>query len=385
VSAADILLVTMTLIGCALAVRPFRPGVRVAYLVVVSVRLFIMYAWHQSIVEETGLPIVIDANTDEATYYFLTTRFANYPPFDVSLADCLDATGGSVLNIGYYYVLAILQTVAPDPISAVEFFKEFLLLTGLGLLARGWRKSCGERLAALGLFFLVIVFVPGFFYNFRNLKDGLLLGLFVLVMAGTDELMRRRDATVLRSASSLALGAAVLVLVIAIAFVRIYTAVFILAGILLQLLLTVKLPTKFRVAGVVFVAGAVLAGAHVGLVDVAFDASEMAAPNEEVPLYWGLLQGFLSPQPWNPGLPWYMATFYWVYLVSLPYTFYALFGSLRRNLRWGLFVYAMVTYVVSSPIGDPPRKRLVVHPIMVSWVLNHLAEKNEKRRLRRAA
>jgi hypothetical protein len=385
VSAADILLVTVTLVGCALAVRPFRPGIRAAYVAVVSIRLLIMFAWHQSIVEKTGVPIVIDANADEIAYYELTTRFANYPPFDVSLADCLDAVGGNMMNIGYSYVLAILQTVAPDPISAVEFFKEFLLLTGLGLLARGWRKSCGEWLAALGLFLLVIIFVPGFYYNFRNLKDGLLLGLFVLAMAGTDELMRRRDATVLRSSGSLALGAAVLLLIVAIAFVRIYTAVFILGGILLQLLFTAKLPTSFRVAGVVFVAGAVLAGANVGLVDVAMDASESMTVNRDVPLYLGLLQGFLSPQPWNPELPWYLATFYWVYLVTLPYTFYALFSSLRRNLRWGLFVYAMVTYVVSGPIGDPPRKRLIAHPIMVSWVLNHLAAKNEKRRLRGAA
>jgi hypothetical protein len=94
---------------------------------------------------------------------------------------------------------------------------------------------------------------------------------------------------------------------------------------------------------------------------------------------YGLLQGFLSPLPWNPLLKGYLAFFYWTYWALFPYTIYALVRHLRKNMTWQLYLYMMITYIVSGGIvGDAPRKRLIVHPIMLGWILAHLAYKKSR-------
>lgn len=91
----------------------------------------------------------------------------------------------------------------------------------------------------------------------------------------------------------------------------------------------------------------------------------------------GMFQAFLSPLPW--GAIRFMeplsTPFYWIYWLLLPYTLYALLRHFRSNINWHLFVYIMILYVVGGAIGDPPRKRLIVYPILVTWVLAHLAHK----------
>jgi hypothetical protein len=91
----------------------------------------------------------------------------------------------------------------------------------------------------------------------------------------------------------------------------------------------------------------------------------------------GLLQAFLSPIPWGVLVqvePFHVP-FYSIYWLLLPYALYSMVRHFWTNINWHLFVYLMILYVVGGAIGDPPRKRLIVYPILATWVLAHLAYK----------
>lgn len=353
--------------------RPFSFLQKMLVMVMVAGHLVVIFAWHSHVLTTTGFPIIIDVHNDCQKYYDATVDFRNEPPLSVSIASVRSQLDES-RNYGYPYLLALLWTLTPYSILAIRLLKTTLYFVSLSCLARVWRRDYGNRLAMWGFAFFGFIFTPALYYNFRNLKDGLILALFIFLLATLDTLLRPKERRVhpLSTGRVIRYWAAVLFLIFAISTIRHYAAAAIIAAIVMHAITVSKLAIATRVSllGVMIVAGVV--GLQAGIVS---ELSELASTHAGALSLWtgyGVVQAFLSPLPWGPLLEPYLAFFYWIYWALLPYTLYALIRHLRKNVTWHLYIYLMVAYLASGPIGNPPRKRLIVYPIMVSWVLAHL-------------
>ncbi len=359
--------------------RPFNGSQKMLVMAMVAGHVIVMLAWHWHVVETTDFPIIMDAKVDTQKYYWSTMYFADRLPFGVSIRDVkasLAARYGETKHIGYPYVLALLWTLTPYGILAVRLFKTMLFFVSLSFLARVWRTDYGDRLAMWGFVFLGVIFTPAVLYNFRNLKDGLLLALFMFLMALLDTLLRPRERRLypMSRRQLICSWAAVLFLLYAISTVRIYSTAIVMVAVTMHLVTASKMGIKARISLLLALTVIGLAGLQSGFFGniVAIGSGRI----RKLTLFtvYGLGQAFLSPLPWNPELERYLAFFYWIYWALFPYTIYAVVRHLRKNMTWHLYLYLMVSYVASGGIiGDPPRKRLVVHPIMVGWILAHLA------------
>lgn len=353
--------------------RPFSFPQKMLVMVMVFGHLVVIFAWHFHVLTTTGSPIVIDVHNDCQKYYAATVDFQESPPFSVTIGSVRSQLDESE-NYGYPYVLASLWTLTPYGILAIRLLKTALYFVSLSCLARVWRRDYGDRLAMWGFAFLGFIFTPALYYNFRNLKDGLILSLFIFLLAMLDTLLRPKERRLqpLSAGRAIWAWATVLFLVFAISTIRHYAAAAIIAAIVMHAITASKLGITTRVLLLGIVIGAGVIGLQTGIVSVLLELGVTHAGALSLWSGYGLLQAFLSPLPWGPVLERHLAFFYWIYWALLPYTLYALIRHLRRNMTWHLYIYLIVAYLASGPIGDPPRKRLIVHPIMVSWVLAHL-------------
>jgi len=373
-----ILLTVLALLLPLVILWPFSRGQKALVLMVIVLHLIGMFLLHYRLVHTTGLPIVIDVHDDEQKYYDNTAHFANQPPFSVTRSAAIDAAQGS-RHFGYEFVLGTLWTITSNPMLAMRLLKTLLFFTSLSCLIRVWRTAYGSGLAMGGFAFMAIVCTPVFYYNYRNLKDSLILALFMFIMALLDTLLRpRKDQLRPRSTGKTALGWFVLlILLYTISIFRLYVAAAIVISLMMHAIATTpRIGIKGRVA---------LLAASIIVVLFALSTGIVAAMKEmsggEIPLgtptLLGILQAFLSPVPWGvlvQAEP-FNVPFYSIYWLLLPYVLYVFFRHLWGNINWRLFMYIMITYAVGAPIGDPPRKRLIVYPILVTWLLAHLAYK----------
>ena len=152
----------------------------------VAGHLVVIFAWHSHVLTTTGFPIIIDVHNDCQKYYDATVDFRNEPPLSVSIASVRSQLDES-RNYGYPYLLALLWTLTPYSILAIRLLKTTLYFVSLSCLARVWRRDYGNRLAMWGFAFFGFIFTPALYYNFRNLKDGLILALFILSACGPDQ------------------------------------------------------------------------------------------------------------------------------------------------------------------------------------------------------
>lgn len=376
-----ILLTILALVFPVVILRPFSGRQKLLVLLIVVAHLVLMYGLHYRLVRRTGLPIVVDVHVDAQRYYDNTAHFANWAPFSVSRKDAIDAGYGSG-HFGYYYVLGTLWTITSHPMLAMRLLKILLYFTSLSCLARVWRREYGPRLAMWGVVFLGVVFTPIIYYNYRNLKDSLLLSLFMFVIALLDTIVRPAENQLRRRKwyKTVLAWCLVLVLLYAIRTFRLYAAALILVAVIMHAIVNSRMNLRARVS---------LSAALLIIVLIAFGTGAVASFMElggerisgrgvlAVLNVRGMIQAFLSPLPWGEirimeplSVP-----FYALYWILLPYALYAMFKHLRSNLNWHLFMYIMILYVVGAAIGDPPRKRLIVYPILVTWVLAHLAYK----------
>ena len=255
-------------------------------------------------------------------------------------------------------------------------FKTMLFFASLSFLARVWRTDYGDRLAMCGYVFLGAIFTPAILYNFRNLKDGLLLALFMFLMAMLDTLLRPRERRLYPMSRRQVFFSwtAVMFLLYAISTLRLYTTAIVMVAVAMHLVTASKMGIKARISLLLALAVIGLVGLQSGVFGNMVTIASGRVSKLTLFTAHGLGQAFLSPRPWNPKLEGYLAFFYWIYWALFPYTLYVVVRHLRKNMTWHLYPYLMVSYVASGGIiGDPPRKRLIVHPVMVGWILAHLA------------
>ena len=376
-----ILLIMLTIVLPLVILRSFSFLQKVLVLTIIAGHLGLMFFFHYQLVHKTNLPVVVDVHRDTQHYYDSTIPFATKPPFSITRTDAINAAGGSK-HFGYQYVLATLCTITSHPILAVRLLKTMLFFTGLSCLARVWRRLYGYVLAAKGFAFMGIVCTPAFYYNYRNLKDGLILALFLFIMALLDTILppwRDQLRPMSRKKSTLA-WFTVIILLYAISTLRLYVIPLIVMAIVMHAIVTSRLGLKQRVALLVVSALVVVIGFASPVVA---DISEMYGKAVRKLIFTpiDIVQGLISPLPWGdivreePG----NVAFYSIYWLLLPYALYTLVRHLRKNINWRLFLYLSTTYVIGVTVANPARKRLILYPVLVTWVLAHLAYKQWRR------
>jgi len=372
-----ILFSIMALVIPLVILRSFSQRHKIYLVGIIIGHLIMMYVLHFRLVKQTGYPIVVDIHSDCQKYFDNTRHFSGRAPFEVGLLDARDAAEGSN-HFGYHYVLAVMWTISSHPALAVRLFKTLLFFAGLSCVTRVWRRHYGESLAFGGCVFLGLFFTPAFYYNYRNLKDGLILALFLFIMALLDTLIQSRTSSSrIQSKNKVIFGwSAVLVLLYFLSTLRMYIPAIIVVALILHTVMSLRIEMQKRLALIMVISSIVFIGFTTTFMQ---NMMEMGGASRiSLTAFLSLrtiLQAFLSPIPW--GMITYYEPmnvfFYSIYWLLLPFALYCLIRHLISSFDWHFFLYLMITYTVGVVIGDPPRKRLIVYPILVMWVLAHLA------------
>ena len=370
---APILFTILAFVVPVLILRPFNKLQKTLVLLIILAHLVIMLLLHDHMLHTTGFPIVRDVSVDAVTYYDRTERFAGYAPFSITRREAVEAAQGTA-HFGYQYVLGTLWTITPYPVLSIRLFKTMLFFISLSCLSRVWRTDYGDRLAMLGFVFMGVVCTPTFYYNFRNLKDGLILSLFMFIMALLDTLLRPKSNLLypISKSKTIWLWIVLLMPLYAILTLRTYTAAMIFLAILMHIIAASRVGIKVRILLFGALAVIALVGLQSAFIMDVFQLGKRKIAESGVGLYL-LFRAFISPIPWQYFIP-SLVPFHCVYLLLLPFALYSFFKHLRANINWRFFLYILVT-IATAVTGNPARKRLIVIPILLTWMLAHSAYK----------
>jgi len=253
--------------------------------------------------------------------------------------------------------------------------KSLVYFAGLASVMRVWRRNYGNSLPMYGFVFLTVVFWLPAYYNFRNLKDGLLSGLFLLCMALLDTLIRPRwQILTPRTKGKTVMGWCLLLgLLWIISTIRLYYAAAIALGFSMHLIGSVQMDAKLRVA--VITTAALLAvfviGGRIGATALKqFEAHKGGGYG-----IFGIFRGLVTPIPWQYFIK-VLIPSHCFYLLMLPFAFFAFFAHFRVNLTWHAYTAAILIIAVGIAMeGSQTRKRMIVVPIFVMWILVRMALK----------
>ena len=370
-----IILVVLTIICTWKLLREFPQ-----WLKMLSVLLIILYSGfvsyrHYNLVNTTGNAVVYDRYSDTAYYQDQAEDFKDVPFWDISISDIKNNADG--MHFGYQALIVLMQRISDSPMLATRLAKIFLYFFGLCMLARTWRNQFGIPLATKGYLFFALFFTPMHFYVFRNLKDLVILSVFMMIMAVVDSLFDKPyysyhlEHKPVKNNLKKKLCLLIFLLMF-IAVLRLYMAVIIVLPVLAQIVMTRKaFPTKLKVT-------------LFSLIILVFVVALISGYMSKVFLYGGkalsggllgynLLQGFFSPIPW--GAIWsqdIVGALFWVwYWPLIAYSFFCFVSELRSNMTWHILACLMLVMILSIAVGHPYRKRLAVIPIMVMWILKY--------------
>ncbi len=427
-----ILLTLLALIIPLWIVRSFSPRFKIAIFSVILIHLIIMFAGHFWLVEKNGIPLVQDSSVDVVQYYEKTRVFLKFPPFCVTKSDVVAATNQGI-HYGYYYLLALFATLTKHFVLAIRLFKTMLFFTALSGLLRVWRRNYGAGLSMMGFTCIALVSTHSIYYNFRNLKDGLLLSLFMVVMAAVDTLLRPRwpnqmyddnirfknkrivsNWTGFRSKfnalrvgnidhihrsgprirqikrqekyffqrpqrSSLTVwktiaGWCFVVFILwCMSTIRIYVPAILVASLVMHFFLGSNLTVPNRVS-LLFLSVAIgFFLLRLAVFDKYLSFMDQYGLSIIYGVY-GVFRAFITPIPWqhfqNILIP--AHCFYLLFL--LPFGFFSFFSRLKRNWSWHFFFLSGLMIVLGGVIDtSQDRKRIMIIPILVMWILSYLA------------
>ncbi|MHC5061001.1 MAG: hypothetical protein ACYTFK_07945 [Planctomycetota bacterium] len=376
------MVVVMLLIFLAVTVpllilRPFSINQKMFVLIVILGHLTVMLFLHFLLIRRTGIPVVVDIHQDTRNYYDNTAGFRNSAPFSVSIRDAIGAAEESK-HFGYQYLLATLWTITPYAILAMRILKTLLFFVSLACLMRAWYVDYGDRYTMWAFAFMGIVCTPAFFYSYRNLKDSIILALFMFITAILDTLFRplKNRLYPIRKNTIIIYWCLIFLLLYFISTIRLYVPAIIVAALGMNSIMSSRMDIKKRVF-LVFIMGvigliAVSSGMGTRVLEMKEEGMETSGGGPDAYL---VFRAFISPIPWQCKDP-SLIPFHYVYLLMMLYTLYAMFKHFWYNMNWKLFVFVMTMYVAGAT-GNPMRKRLIIIPIMLSWILTHLVSKHK--------
>ena len=371
-----LLLVVGSFVLPLILLKKFTDGQKLFVAVVILIHIVAMIALHNRLVKIQGQPLIIDGNVDAQTYYVRSARLSTQPPLSITKKDVRRISTAE--NYGYLWLGATFWTICDEPMLPIRLFKTMMFFIAMAFIMRVWRVDYGDRLAIRGFAFMSLVVTATFYYNYRNLKDSLVLTVFIMVMAALDTIFRPRheQETPSTPAKLAFFWLAAIFSLYLLATLRLYTTVLVAGAVTMHLIIGSRMSLQARmsliaalgVAGLVAMQGTIIA-----------EATEMGQGRD---LTSGLdpyilFHAVVAPIPWQNYEVW-LTPFHWIYLFLLPHTLYAFFRHFRKNMNWHLFMVLMVFYVTGLT-GSGARKRITAFPMMVGWVLSHSAYKKRLR------
>lgn len=351
--------------------RGFSASVRTAIVVMVMVKTAFLIVWHVSLVAETGIPIILDESLDAKTYYDYGAAFAEQPLWNITTADLVDERGGAA-HLGYPVANVLAFKLAPDdPMLLLRLFKLLMFHVGLGMLTSLWRRQTTEGRAFAAYLILGVLLYQFFYYTFRNLKDDILLSLFMMIMAWADSLLNTAGGEVEQPSGRRAwlTWAMIGFLIWIISTIRFYLAATIVIALGLHLATArgASWATRVTLGGVIVAGLVIMMGTAGG--EMAQSRGGAGALLAAMANVGGIFKVFVTPLPWQYTLR-VLAVGHTFYLLMLIPAFVAFFMRFRRNVDWKLYVVMIVALVVGGLMGDSgPRKRFVMCPVFMSWIV----------------
>jgi len=268
--------------------RGFSTSHRLAIVAIVVLKAALIVVLHGRQVQQGGHAIILDLATDAKNYYDAGARLSSQGMWDVSREDVVAVAGGHG-HLGYYYVNYLAFALCPDnPMLFLRLAKLLLFHVALGMLVTTWRLQTNATRAFLAYVLLGLVFYQFYYSIFRNLKDSVVLSLFMMIMALIDRSMiavtdvarsKQKRAVIFR-------WAAIAVLVWAVSTLRFYVALLVPAALVAHAVFGRGIGLTYRLALVVFLflgSAAVVTLPGMGLVERAGGIGEVAQYPLEFP------------------------------------------------------------------------------------------------------
>ena len=351
--------------------RGFPATIRVSILLIVAIKAIILMVLHFDAIDTWGQPIVLDESVDAKRYYDVGQAFESYRLWDITYDEIVRERGASS-HVGYYVVNVAAFRICPAyPILFLRLAKLLLFHVGLGMLAGTWRLRSTSTRAFVAYLFLGVLSYQIFYYIFRNLKDDLVLSLFMMIMALAD---RHIDASSLGSEKTsrrrmILVWVAIGLLAWVISTIRFYLGMGILCAFAMHTVTRRGMKMTYRVALAVAIAGGFLVLTTRSGYSLVEERGAVSAVTSGIGNVYGLFKFFVTPLPWQHVRPW-LAVPHSFYLLLLAPALWALLARFRSNLDWKLYIVILLMIIVGGYIQDyGPRKRYVIYPIFVGWIV----------------
>lgn len=364
---------------------PFSIKSRLLIWGVVIVWVVGMMSAHSWIAARDPQALLRDSSTDVGNYYEAGLSYQD--DYSLSKITSTESTG----HYGYIYLNALAIALSPQPMLALRLFKVTLFMGALIYLARYWRQCYGERLACLGFLYLSLGYWEHFFFNFRNLKDGVIASLVFLIFVSTERLLST-DTGQLRTKSTKMPALRwlpVVVFVLILVPFRTYLAILMVISICVALA-----ARRWRITLQRFLA-ILVAPVGIGLLYMLFiDNRGFEFLERRINLlttggYYPYLKKFakstVSPLPWQHNWP-YLAPSHCLYLLFFPIVIYSCVKTFHRKMWWQVFFVVLMIACNTILINDVWRKRVPMIPFFVTWVLSerwaHMQRMRKRKRQR---
>ena len=374
----------LTIVGLLLLYLPYRISrgfpmtLRMVFVMIVLTKATLVTEIHLSHIADTGHPIILDGSVDAKRYFDFGNAFLNFHPWDISHNDLISERGASA-HLGYYVVNLVAFKACPDhPILFLRLAKLLLFHIALGVLVNTWRITTTETRAFIGYLLIGVVFYQFLYYGFRNLKDDLILSVFMMIMAIADRTVaatrQRADVSFKKTIASWVVIAALLWVL---STFRFYLALAIVCAFGVHTITGRGLKASHRVFFACAIVGGFFAIAGTTGMQMVNERGGAGAVIGSSGNIVGLFKIFVTPLPWQHtnGMLSLPHTFY---LFMLPAALWAFFVRLTVNLNWKLYLVGALALILGGFMLDyEPRKRYVMYPIFVGWILAAGCRKEE--------
>lgn len=367
----------MVILCLALIYVPFRLAKgftmpqRMIIVMIVAIKVTIFMLVHQHRVDTTGHPIVLDQSVDAKRYYDFGLTFINRRVSDITVEDIVYERGASS-HLGYFVVNLIAFKVCPEyPMLFLRLAKLLLFHIGLGMLVNTWRMATGSRTAPfIAYFVLGAVFYQFSYFGFRNLKDTLILALFMMIMAVADRSIGsdRPDQTISLRRTILN-WCFIASLIWIISTMRFYLALAIVCAFGVHTLTSKGLKLTHRILFATVIAigfASIMQTEGMTVVEQKGGAEAVVGSASNV---YGLFKILVRPLPWQHAIP-TLGVPHTFYLLLLPVALWAFFVGFAQNFNWKLFLVGGLALILGAFMEDyEPRKRFIMYPIFVGWIV----------------
>ena len=369
------------------------------------VHICIIGGAHYWAVQQDTTGIVFDTSVDAQKYYFSAKVLSTESLFSITPADITKVSGG-VWHHGYYYLNIVCMKISADPMLLMRMIKMFVFFFALAFAARYWQQRYGIRAAMWGLLYLSLGWWEIIYHNFRNYRDGLITSLCLLTYILCDRMifsapLRQRSGARGRRISFFRypiscvrkMGAWVRLVVVRyglliiclalLASLRIYLAVIIVAGIAVQIVMKSRISVWRQVTLVLSLALLGMAPIVLKHSQILSYGTQLFAESMDARSYMGIgigcLKTLVAPIPWQHSHE-FLIPSQCMYLMMLGFSLLAIAFMIRPK-PWGqVFIVVLLTLFLGIIMESSyARKRLVVVPIFVSWMVAGISRIRKRR------